>query len=209
VARGTLDLAYRDDVHGAPAALEPGVRYDVELELEACAYAFDAGQRLRLSLAGADWPNTVAPPGPVQLTVHRVSVELPLWSGNQRPAPTLPAGSSRSGEDPSGITWTTTDDVLRRTTTCAVRHGAEYPVPFGGTASEKYAGEVTVDRRTFDQRADATCTFRLTWPEADVSVSSRMRLGIGADGYDVHIDAVASENGTVVGSRSWEQHVDR
>ena len=41
VSRGTLDLALRDGVHGAPVALEPGREYDVVLDLDACAYSWD------------------------------------------------------------------------------------------------------------------------------------------------------------------------
>ena len=63
VSRGTLDLAYRDDVHGAAVPLEPGAVYDVDVVLDACAYSWSPGQTLRVSIAGADWPNTVAPPG--------------------------------------------------------------------------------------------------------------------------------------------------
>ena len=56
VTRGTLDLAFRDGVHGAPAPLVPGREYDVELDLDACAYALvarptAAGQRRRRRLA--------------------------------------------------------------------------------------------------------------------------------------------------------------
>ena len=67
VTRGSLDLAYRAGVHAAtpPQPLVPGEVYDVELELDACAYAFAPGQLLRVSVAGTDWPNTIAPPAPV------------------------------------------------------------------------------------------------------------------------------------------------
>ena len=44
VARGTLDLAFRDGVHGTPAPLVPGREYDVVLDLDACAYAWAPGQ---------------------------------------------------------------------------------------------------------------------------------------------------------------------
>src|SRR3712207_8615867 len=110
--------------------------------------------------SGADWPNTVAPPGPVTVTVASGSLGLPLWSGSDRPPPELTPGAVTSAEDPSGVSWTVSHDVLRRTTACAVRHGARYPVPYDGTAAEQYAGEVTVDRRTFEQRATADCTYR-------------------------------------------------
>jgi predicted acyl esterase len=44
------------------APLAPGRAYEVEVQLDACAYQPATGHRLRLSVAGADWPNTVAPP---------------------------------------------------------------------------------------------------------------------------------------------------
>ena len=102
-----------------------------------------------------------------------------------------PPARPTSSEDPSDVTWTVTRDVLRRTTTCAVRHGSAYAVPHDGTASEQYAGEVVVDRRTFAQHASADCTFRLTWPGVDVRVDSTMRVDVTADGYDVAIEATA------------------
>ena len=34
-----------------------------------------------------------------------------------------------------------------------------------------------------------TCTYRLTWPGIDVRVTSTMRVDVGAEGYDVAIDA--------------------
>ncbi len=70
VTRGTVDLAFRDGVHGRPEPLVPGREYDVVLDLDACAYSFSPGNTLRVSVAGCDWPNTVAPPAPVTLTTH-------------------------------------------------------------------------------------------------------------------------------------------
>ncbi len=211
VARGSLDLAYRAGVHAplGPVPLVPGEVYDVEVELDACAYRLAAGQRLRLSVAGADWPNTVAPPAPVTLTVHGGTLDLPLWSGSERPAPTFTPGAPTSSEDPSGVSWTVTRDVLGRTTTCAVRHGASYAVPHDGTASEEYAGEVVVDRRTFAQHASADCTYRLTWPGVDVRVRSTMRVDVTAEGYDVVVDADAFDGGDQVCHRTWTEHVPR
>jgi hypothetical protein len=186
--------------------------HEVELELDACAYAFADGQVLRLSVAGADWPNTVAPPGPVSLTVHGGALDLPLWEGSAdpaRPAPVLTPGAPSSSESPDGVTWTVSDDVLGRVTRCAVRHGSSYDVPHGGTAEESYAGEVSVDRRTFEQTASADCTFRLRWPETDVRVGSTMQVAVTADGYDVHIDATAWERDREVTRRSWHERFPR
>jgi uncharacterized protein len=209
ITRGSLDLAYRDGVHGSPAPLVPGEEYDVEVELDACAYALAAGQRLRLSVAGADWPNTIAPPAPVTLRIHDGELELPHWAGSQRPAPAYVPGAEHHTEDPTGVSWTISRDVLRRTTTCAVSSGATYAVPHGGRATERYEGSVTVDRRSFDQWAQAETQFAITWPEVEVLVRSTLRIDVTADGYDVVIDALAYEGGTLVTSRSWVEHVPR
>ena len=211
ITRGSLDLAYREGVH-APAVPEPlvsGRVYDVSVDLDACAYEIPSGQTLRLSLAGADWPNTVAPPAPVTLTVHGGELRLPLWDDPGEPAPTYPPGAPASAEDPSEVSWTVTRDVLRRTTTCAVDHGSSYAVPHDGTATEHYAGEVTVDRRTFAQHAAAECTFALSWPGVDVRVTSTLRVDVTAAGYDVVVDADAHDADTPIWHRTWTEHVPR
>src|SRR3954464_1121575 len=157
VTRGTLDLTYRDGLHAPaePAALSPGTVYDVELTLDACAYRLVPGQRLRLSVAGADWPNTLAPPAPVTLTVQEGTLELPLWAGDDATRPTFTGGRPSSSEDPAGVGWTVSRDVLPRATSCAGLHGDDHRVPQLGGSSEQYAGEVVVNTRTFAQHASA------------------------------------------------------
>ncbi len=179
------------------------------LDLDACAYELAPGQRLRLSVAGADWPNTVAPPAPVTLTVHEGTLELPLWGGSGRPPASYSPGARTSHEDPTGVSWTVSRDVLARTTTCTVRHGSTYDVPHDGWATERYAGEVTVDRRTFAQAATAECSFILGWPGIEVLVRSTLRVDIGPAGYDAVIDVQAHEDGVLVAQRSWVEHVPR
>ena len=103
VARGFLNLTQRRS-RTDPEPLRPGVVETVELELDATSWVFPAGHRLRLSLAGSDWPNLVPPPGPVTLTVERdgSSLTLPVLRGPEpgaavlaRPAPSARAGRGR------------------------------------------------------------------------------------------------------------------
>ena len=82
-------------------------------------------------------------------------------------------------------------------------------MPHDGRASEQYAGEVVVDRRTFAQHASADCTYRLTWPGIDVSVHSTMRVDVTAEGYDVVIEADAYDDGELVSHRTWTEHIPR
>lgn len=208
VTRGTLDLRFRRGVHGPPEPLVPGDTYDVEVPLDACAYRFAPGHTLRLSVAGADWPTTVAPPAPVTVTVEDGELTLPVSDAAPHD-PGFAPGDETSAEDPAGIDWTVTDDVLRRTTTCAVRHGTDYATPYDGHAWEQYAGEVSVDRRTFVQRASAECAFRLTWPDADVRVSSTMQLVLDAETVSVAIDVEAHDGEEQVARRTWSERFPR
>ena len=209
VTRGSLDLRFRDGLHAPPTPLAPGTAYDVTLVLDACAYAWAPGHTVRLSVAGADWPNTVAPPAPATLTVLGGELALPLWAGSDRPTPTFRPGSPTSAEDANGVSWTVTDDVLRRTTTCSVRHGADYPVPYDGHAWESYAGDVVVDRRTFAQQARAECSYRLTWPGVDVRVHGSMSVDVGPGTLDVAIEVVAHDGEEEVAHRTWAEEVPR
>ena len=206
VARGTLDLTFRDGVHGAPTPLVPGQEYDVSVDLDACAYAFAPGQTLRVSIAGADWPNTVAPPAPVTLTVHGGRLELPVLAGDF-PAPSFTPGADHSSEGTAGIGWELRDDVLARTTTALTRSVSDYPTPYAGHALEDYRGEVSVDRRSFAQRAHADTRFELSWPGIEVTVRSEMDVAVGPDGLDVTIELWAHHGDDEVAHRSWHEVV--
>jgi predicted acyl esterase len=201
VTRGTLDLARVD------------LTQPVRLLLDACAYQPDPGHRLRLSVAGADWPNTIAPPGPLELTVRGGTLSLPLWTAPRTDSgvepPLFRPGADRSSEEVGDVVWSITDDVLRRTTTARTHVVSSYDVPGEGAALEDYRGEVGVDRRTFAQWADAETTYRLTWPGVDVRVTSTLRVDIGAEGYDVVIVADAFDDEDQVGHREWRERIPR
>ncbi len=212
VSRGTLNLGCRNGF-GSAEPLVPGEVYDVEIELDACAYSFDPGQTMRLCIAGADWPNTAASRGPVTLTVHGGRLELPIWSGpTPYPAPVLtPAGDA--AEDAAGLTWTVERDVLTRTTSCLVDHGSTYEIPYEGTATEHYVGRVSVDQLTFEQDSTATTTFTIRWPGIEVSTTATMDVQILAESLDVTIELAAREAAEdgyrTVATRRWEETIPR
>ena len=209
VTRGSLDLTHRDS-HSAPQPLVPGKEYEVEVVLDACAYGFDAGQLMRLSVSGADWPNTEAPPGPVRLTIHEGTLELPRWQGPSPYAPpVLEARDQTSEGNIEGIAWRVERDVLRRLTTCVVDHGSTYDIPHTGSATEHYSGSVSVQRQSFEQRAHAETTFTVRWPDATVTTHAVMDLVASEHAYDVEINLVAREEERIVGERQWSRRFPR
>jgi uncharacterized protein len=69
VARGLLNLCHRGG-SDEPRPLDPGRRYTIRVPLDAAAYAFRPGHRLRLAISPTYWPWAWPSPEPVTLTVH-------------------------------------------------------------------------------------------------------------------------------------------
>lgn len=214
VTRGTLNLTRRDGMDTA-LPLVPGEVYEVEVELEATAWQWRAGHLLRLSIAGADWPNTVAPPGPVTLSVRGGRLLMPAYDPVGSPAPPdLAPGDLTTSDSSDGVTWRVEHDVLNRTTACVVDHGSAYDAPYGSVI-EHYAGRVRVSTRTFAEVAAADVSLTLRFADDGtgdaVSVTSRSILEVhaGPVTYDVTITLVCTEAGEVVGERSWQRSFPR
>ena len=79
-----LNLTHRDG-HEAPAAMEPGKRYRVRVQLNDTAYAFRPGHRIRLSVSTTYWPMIWPSPEVVTLTLFAGAGRLTL--------PVRPAGA--------------------------------------------------------------------------------------------------------------------
>ncbi len=234
VCRGLLDLAYREGDGTAPRPLVPGAWVDVAVECEATAFEVTEGYRLRLALASADWPNTVAPQGVWSaLDCARSELELPVSPGTPHPAPVLPepaaqvadveAGSGRGtaqGGDSSHVQWRHGYDILTRTRFADVDHGSSYAAPFGARCTEHYVGHVEVDARTGEQVATGTARFTVAWPDVAVQSTARLLLRVGAGGLVVDVDLdvddlapgadpAAGAGGVAVARRRWQATVPR
>ena len=198
VARGTLLI---------------GADGDVDVELEATAYRWLPGRTLRVSVAGADWPNVVAPGGPGFLTLRDAVLTLPVYAPDPAaPVPQFAPGNPESSEDTEGITWRIERDVARRVTRCVVGSESTYETPFG-SGTERYDGWVSVDERTFAQHAHSDVEFTLRFPEVTAHVRSVMDLSTDLstrdDEYDIRIRLTVRDGQTVIRERTWEQSYPR
>ncbi len=203
VTRGLLNLAHRVSSTD-PASLEPGAPTALTVELEATSWIFEAGHRIRLALAGADWPNVWPPPAGGTLELERASIELalPVVAGEPpiseppqfAPSPGGdPHAADPAGEQPPTI-WRIESDVLGRETRAVVSHGSDYGAEAGAKVEERYDGAVGVS--TSDPGAAwarATSRFVVRWPEAECAAEARLDLRSDADAYYVVVDVVAEE----------------
>ena len=215
VTRGVLNLTHRDG-HDAPRPLEPGVPTDVEIELEATSWTFERGQRIRLALAGADWPNTWPPPYGGTLLVERSAVELVLPVLGRPPTEQPPSfAAPRPEPDRNGDEQPPVIRRIERTaegTRVEVGSEAAYEGPFGARVEERYEGQVGVSSVDPGRAwARARSRYRIAWPEATVTTEARLDLRSDPHAYHVVIDVLAEEDGGEGGrvERRFERTIPR
>ena len=220
VSRGFLNLTRRAGMATA-TPLVPGEVYDVDVDIDATAWRWEPGHVLRLALAGADWPNVIAPPARVSLTIHGGELVLPTYDAttNPYPAPVFTPGDEKADEDPATVTWRTWRNVLARVTGAVVDHGGDpYDTPFG-RMGEHYFGEVSVQTDTFAQSARSEVTFALHFSDdgsgvpVDCVVSSRLQIEADPTDLNVEIAMTCTETGSsgehVFAERSWQRRFAR
>ena len=210
ISRGLINLTHRD-APANPTELVPGEIYDIDLELDACAFSSIPGQRLRLSVAGADWPNNLAPPAPVTLTVHGGELHLPVWAGPSPFAEPTIAVLADAEPDLSldDCEWRITRDVLTREVRASVDYGSEFQGRHDNGIVERNTGFVGVNTKTFHQEAQTESVYQVDWPEASVRIVSTLRLTADEHDFAVDITLAAEENGTSVFTREWSEVLPR
>ena len=202
VARGLLNLTHRDG-HDDPRPLEPGVPTPVEIELEATSWIFEAGHRVRLSLAGADWPNAWPPPAGGMLRVDRASVELrlPVLAGPPVvPAPAPPpstghdAHAAETDAEQPPLVWRFEHDIAAHETRAVTAYGFVYDGPHDAHVEECYEGAVGVSPDDPGAAwARGRAEYRIAWPEATVRTEARLELRSDAETYHLTLDLFAEE----------------
>ena len=201
VSRGVLNLTHRGG-HTTPRPLEPGVPTPVELELESTSWIFEPGHRVRLALAGSDWPNTWPPPHGDALHVQRATVELELPVLEGPPVADPPVFQPPPVRDPEVVDESQPPvvrrierDVVGRQTRVVTGYGSSYEGPLNARIHERYDGLVGVAASNPGRAwASARATYDIEWPEATVSTEAHLRFRSTASEYHVVMEVVASED---------------
>ena len=218
VVRGMTNLAQRDTNAGA-TPVKPGEPIELDLELEAIAWTFEAGHRIRLDLAGADWPNAWPPPFAATLSfdLADATLELPVLDG---PPPITETPGIRAVVGHQNGTESTEDGWWRWEVD-------RDPVTGMQVARTGYGGTTPADADTFAYRdryegtvgvspddpgiafAEGQGEFEIGFPETTVRTTSRVRLDSDAETYRLTIELSAFEDGRERFTKRWERTIPR
>ena len=213
ICRGSLNLTHRSSDE-SPTSLEPGRPVDVEVALMAAGIALPLGDRLRIALAGADWPIAWPPPTPVTLTVHSAVLLLPTPPiAHEVPVPALPqpidhVGDPVSYREADEPVWQEVDKAgLRRIRTV---DGWDCDLPDGGRSagSEEVVCEIRDDDPT-GCRAIARHTAVARHGDCEASARSRIEMSCTTTHFHLEIDLAVDRDGRSVFQRSWVEDVRR
>ncbi|HEX2236234.1 MAG TPA: CocE/NonD family hydrolase [Actinomycetota bacterium] len=214
VSRTAFNLTHRRS-HAEPEPLEPGAPHEVTVELDATSWTFERGHRVRLDVAGADWPNVWPPPAAGRLTVHRDGSALVLPAvGPPPPSPEPSLPPSRPGRDrpPPGPepTWRIEHDVVARVRRVVIAQSADSELEVGGRLTERYSGHAGVSTEDpADAWVEGRARYELSWPETAVTSESRLVVRSDKGVFRVELDLEVGEGGAPRWARRWERTIPR
>ncbi len=221
ITRGVLNLTHRRS-HADPEPLAPGEPEEVALELMGCGCSVPAGDRLRLAIAGADWPNAWPPPEQAALTVHlgpggggRLELPLPV-DADEVDAPPMaepvhPAGSDGFGDaEPIAPAWSIERDHVSGTTRMRLDSGWDTTLPDGGRSLGINRMLLSVrDDDPASCRAEADGVAEIEHDGDTARAEARLVFACDRDVIDVVIEVRVLRDGAPFWERVWRERFDR
>ena len=234
ITRGMFDLTHRGcwpadapgEVGRMPHPLVPDEWMDVTIQLEATTWTLVPGHRLRLAIAGTDWPNCWPPKSPFVLSVDRGSVRLDLPVADDLPLSTHEFGAAAgpSDDEADGVEWRYEHDVLQRESRVFSRYGGHYDGFHGTTIDDVYEGSLGISTVDLSKGwARGRSRFDLTFPvdsgpldsgplgSGTTVCSTEATLDMTSDNHAFHvtIHLRAERDGQLIAERTWTETLPR
>ena len=221
VTRGLLNLTHRES-RESPSPLVPGEPVEVTVELEVTSWVFEPGHRIRLDLAGSDWPNVWPPPyagsleidrGASRLTLPTLDGAAPVERPPSLPPPRRPQAerASAAGDDLEDGVWRIEHDVAGGQTRAVIRYGGVTPAAETTPGvTQWYEGTVGVSARDQGRAfVDSRATYELAYRDLTVRAVSHLRVDSDAESYHVRIELETAEGGDAPRIRRFERRIPR
>ena len=211
VSRGILNLTHRAS-HADPQPLGPGEPYEVRIELDATSWTFTPGSRIRLAIAGSDWPSAWPPPAAATLTVDAGAVLLPELDGRSpvTDVPPIVPVPGRLADRSSTATWLIEHDVYRRETRVTTDSPSHTALDGGGHAhrEERVRAGVT-PHEPGNAWVESLGDAEVAWPEVTARAVANLTLRSDAETYTFDLRLEVFENGEPLAQREWHRVVPR
>ena len=208
-----------------PEPMEPGEVYELHVDLDATAWRFERGHRIRLSISSADFPNLWPTPYPGTNRVYRDSgresyLEMPAVPTRDAPAGELPpdemeyesSAAPRKYPEPSPrvVPWEITQDVMRDRTGLRLHLVDETRASADMTVKLESKLEVwTSNRNPADTTAIGQHFRTITRTDGVIEVDTSANVRSTKDAIHVSIDLDVRVNGLPHRQRRWVESFGR
>jgi len=220
VTFGLLNLSHRNG-HGDPVPMEPGRRTTITLRLNALAYRFSAGCRLRLAISTSYWPMVWPSPEPVTLTLatRGSSLTLPRRAPNEADAKLVPFETAETSP-PLAVTELAPGRSIRTLTRdvgtgeSVLRHIEDTGLNrFDGIglASQKISEESFSirDGDPISARMDALRVVRAERGDWRIRTETHVTVSCDSKNFFIAASLDAFENDEPVVNRRWDETIPR
>ena len=202
-----------------PAALEPGRTCHARVALNECAHRLRTGHRLRLAVSTSYWPVTWPAPAAVAVTLHLAQCRLILperWVTDEvapvapgRPAD-FPVQAAKTLRDPANRTERRIapdgTHVLETFDDFGASRDLEHGLETGSHVAQHYS--IHPDD-PLSARHEARWRYEFRRGDWSVRIDSESVMTTDAERFYLAREVTASEGGTVVVTRRWEEDVPR
>jgi hypothetical protein len=203
----------------APEPLVPGSVHELAIDIDATAWHFPAGHRIRLSLATADWPNVWPTPtlatidlrrgaaAPSRLELPVVPDEGPLPAPTFQPSPIAARPADRLDPPPA---WIVAHDLASGTSTARIGLVTSHTTPDGARIDRDAGGVCELDPAR-PAAAAARGWHRCSNERDGHRTEGRAEVVIAGspDAFHVTIDLEVAIDGVVEATRRWDEHIPR
>lgn len=220
VASGIMNLTHRDS-SSAPTPLVPGQSYDVDIPFQFAAHRFQPGNRIRLAISEACFPQLWPSPAVVTLAVTTGVSQLILPERGPTPDAVMPMRILRDqtiGNGPLRSASLQAGPVIEADAAGIETARLLVDYPFSGRSVPE-AGVTIASRAPIlvqvrdDDPAGATFRMaaadRFSYGTLQLAVESSTDLSCTADEFRFVETITATENGQIIFARRWARTVRR
>ena len=218
VTKGVLNLTHRDS-HETPSPVAPGEIYEVRVALDATSWLFEPGHRIRVAIAGADFPNAWPSPNHYTGRVYtgadrRSHLMLPALGPQQPALPTPRLRPPASIDSPfSGVgdrpVWRITRDTLQGTCEVTIRGSGTSRSEDVKVTRSSEARAIVSEREPGRASVRGAQQVTLHWPDRAIEARARGQIESTEIAFHVTIQLEITMDGAPHFSKRWVRSVPR